>query len=139
MEGPLYRLLISSSSVLSKHGCQRKFLFQVGRILKIFPHWNCLAKWTATWWEAPMEGSVLSFLKAEWKVSVTGSVHWASSFICIRYKLSCRQNSHERSDYFIKFNKEYYGKLIHTKPTGAHLYLDYCGHTNRNTNISAFL
>ena len=26
-----------------------------------------------------MEGSVLSFLKAEWKVSNTGSVHWASS------------------------------------------------------------
>jgi hypothetical protein len=36
--------------------------------------WNCLAKWTETWWEAPMEGSVLSFLKAEWKVSDTGSV-----------------------------------------------------------------
>ena len=27
-----------------------------------------------------MEGSVLSFLKAEWKVSNTGSAHWASSF-----------------------------------------------------------
>ena len=40
---------------------------------------NCLAKWTKTWWEAPMEGSVLSFLKAQWKVSYTGSVHWASS------------------------------------------------------------
>jgi len=26
-----------------------------------------------------MEGSVLSFLKAEWKVSNTGSAHWASS------------------------------------------------------------
>ena len=26
-----------------------------------------------------MEGSVLSFLKAEWKVSDTGSDHWASS------------------------------------------------------------
>jgi hypothetical protein len=38
-----------------------------------------LAKWTETWWEAPMEGSVLSFLKAEWKVSDTGSAHWASS------------------------------------------------------------
>jgi hypothetical protein len=24
---------------------------------------------TKTWWEAPMGGSVLSFLKAEWKVS----------------------------------------------------------------------
>jgi hypothetical protein len=28
-----------------------------------------------------MEGSVLSFLKAEWKVSDTGSTHWASSFV----------------------------------------------------------
>jgi hypothetical protein len=27
-----------------------------------------------------MEGSVLNFLKAQWKVSDTGSVHWASSF-----------------------------------------------------------
>jgi hypothetical protein len=26
---------------------------------------------TKTWWEAPMGGSVLSFLKAEWKVSDT--------------------------------------------------------------------
>ena len=26
-----------------------------------------------------MEGSVLTFLKAEWKVSDTGSAHWASS------------------------------------------------------------
>ena len=31
--------------------------------------------------EAPVEGSVLSFLKAEWKVSDTGSAQcWASSF-----------------------------------------------------------
>jgi hypothetical protein len=29
--------------------------------------------------EAPMEGSVLGFLKAESKVSDTGSAHWASS------------------------------------------------------------
>jgi hypothetical protein len=28
-----------------------------------------------------MGGSVLSFLKAEWKVSDTGSAHWASSWI----------------------------------------------------------
>jgi len=27
-----------------------------------------------------MEDSVLSFFKAEWKVSDTGSAHWASSF-----------------------------------------------------------
>jgi hypothetical protein len=30
-----------------------------------------------------MEGYVLSFLKAEWKVSDTGSAHWASSYILI--------------------------------------------------------
>jgi hypothetical protein len=27
-----------------------------------------------------MEGSVLSFLKVEWKMSDTGSAHWASSY-----------------------------------------------------------
>jgi hypothetical protein len=32
--------------------------------------WNCIAKWTKTWWEAPMKDSVLSFLQAEWKVSI---------------------------------------------------------------------
>jgi hypothetical protein len=44
--------------------------------------WNCFAKWIEIWWEAPMEGFVfvLSFLKAERKVSDTGSAHWASSF-----------------------------------------------------------
>ena len=35
MEGPLYRLLISSQFV-SKHCCHRPFLFQIGRFLKIF-------------------------------------------------------------------------------------------------------
>ena len=30
-----------------------------------------------------MGGSVLSFLKAEWKVSDTGSAHWASSLILL--------------------------------------------------------
>jgi hypothetical protein len=40
----------------------------------------CLAKLTEIWWETPMEGSVLSFLKAEWKVNDTGSAHWASSY-----------------------------------------------------------
>jgi hypothetical protein len=38
-----------------------------------------LLKWTDIRWEAPMGGSALNFLKAEWKVSDTGSVHWASS------------------------------------------------------------
>jgi hypothetical protein len=32
-------------------------------------------------WNEKSEGSVLSFLKAEWKVSDTGSAHWASSLI----------------------------------------------------------
>jgi hypothetical protein len=40
-----------------------------------------LQKLIEIWWEAPMEGSVLSFLKAEWKVSDTVSAHWASSLI----------------------------------------------------------
>jgi hypothetical protein len=28
-----------------------------------------------------MGGSILSFLKAEWKVNDTGSAHWASNFL----------------------------------------------------------
>jgi hypothetical protein len=49
---------------------------------EIFFSETALPKWTDIWWEAPMEGSVLSFLKAEWKVSdtATGSAHWASSY-----------------------------------------------------------
>ena len=57
-------MLISSWSIY-KHGCHRQFLF-----LKIFSEAAWL-KWAEIWWEAPMEGSVLSFLKAEWKVSDT--------------------------------------------------------------------
>ena len=81
MECPLWRLLISSRSV-SKHGHHMQFLFLIGRFLKNLLLWNCLAIWTETWYEAStcMEGSVLSFLKAEWKVSNTGSAHWASSY-----------------------------------------------------------
>jgi hypothetical protein len=45
----------------------------------LFFLWNCFAKWTEIWWEAPMEGSLLSFLKAEWKVRDTGSAHRSSS------------------------------------------------------------
>jgi hypothetical protein len=49
---------------------------------------TALPKWIDIWWEAPMEGSVLNFLKAEWKVSDTGSAQWASSFyhVCIWIK-----------------------------------------------------
>ena len=53
--------------------------------------WNCLAKWTEIWWEAPMEGSVLSILKAEWKVRDTGSAHWASNFM--HYLFFCETTS----------------------------------------------
>jgi hypothetical protein len=76
MECPLWRLLISSRSV-NKHGHHRQFLFLIGRYLKSLL-WNCLAKWSIYMY---VEGSVLSFLKAEWKVSDTGSAHWASSLL----------------------------------------------------------
>jgi hypothetical protein len=46
---------------------------------------------TKTCWEAPMGGSVLSFLKAEWKVSDTGSAHWASSCVCFFIVRGCGQ------------------------------------------------
>jgi hypothetical protein len=36
---------------------------------------------------APMEGSVLNFLKAEWKVRVGGSAHWASSYTILTTNL----------------------------------------------------
>ena len=36
-----------------------------------------------------MEGSLLSFLKAEWKMSDTGSAHWVSSFtFCLYYLIN---------------------------------------------------
>ena len=38
-----------------------------------------------------MEGSVLSFLKAEWKVSDTGSAHWASSLFVVSLLTGGRQ------------------------------------------------
>ena len=81
MECSLWRLLILSRSV-SKHGHHMQFLFLIGRFLKNLLLWNCLAIWTETWKEAStcIEGSVLSFLKAEWKVNDIGSAHWASSF-----------------------------------------------------------
>ena len=66
---------------VNKHGHHSQFLFLIGWFLKNLLLWNFLAKWTKTWWEAPLEGSVLSFLKAEWKVSNTGSAHWASSYV----------------------------------------------------------
>ena len=56
-----------------------QLLFMIGRFKKKSSLWNRLSKWTEIWKGAPMEGSVWSFLKTEWKVSDTGSVHWASS------------------------------------------------------------
>ena len=67
---------------VNKHGHHRQFLFLIGWFLKNLLLLNRFAKWTETWWEAPMEGSVLCFLIVEWKVSNTGSAHWASSFRC---------------------------------------------------------
>ena len=79
MEGPLLRLLISFWSI-NKHGFHMQFLFLIGRFLKIFFSETALTKLIEIWWEAPMEGSVLSFLKAEWNVSDTGSPQcWASN------------------------------------------------------------
>ena len=75
-------MLILSWSI-KKHGRHRQFLFLIGRFLKIFFSETAWPKWTEIWWEAPMEGSVLSFLKAEWKVSDAGSAHWASSLKAI--------------------------------------------------------
>jgi hypothetical protein len=36
-------------------------------------------KWAEIWWEAPMEGSVLSFLKAEWKMNDRGLAQCCAS------------------------------------------------------------
>ena len=41
-----------------------------------------------------MEGSVLSFFKAEWKVSDTGSAHWASSFFVFFCKICIIQHTY---------------------------------------------
>jgi hypothetical protein len=61
MESPLLRLLISSRSI-NKHGCHRQFLFLIGWFLKNLLLWNRFAKWTETWEEASMEGSLWRFL-----------------------------------------------------------------------------
>jgi hypothetical protein len=44
LEGPIYRLLISSQSI-NKHGHHRQFLFLIGWFLKNLLPWNCMAKW----------------------------------------------------------------------------------------------
>ena len=71
--------------------------------------WNCLAKWTETWWEAPMECSVLSFLKAEWKVSDTGSANWASSCVMNTNYLPFLINN------FVRVGRCFYIMLVQTR------------------------
>jgi hypothetical protein len=56
-----------------------------------------------------MEGSVLSFLKAEWKVSDTGSAQcWASSLAKISIKLNNNNNNNNNNK-----NKKYIWKVIY--------------------------
>jgi hypothetical protein len=52
-----------------------------------------------------MEGSVLSFLKAEWKVSDTGSAHWASSLYIVLYYMYANVPPY-RSEFFNKIFKK---------------------------------
>jgi hypothetical protein len=60
--------------------------FRLVNFLKIYLYETALLKWTDIRWEAPMGGSALKFLKAEWKVGDTGSAHWASS-LSLHYAL----------------------------------------------------
>ena len=69
-----FRFYLLSNMATTGNSC-----FWLVRFLKNLFLRNRFLKWTETWWESSMEGSVLSFLKAEWKVSDTGSAHWASS------------------------------------------------------------
>ena len=59
-----------------------------------------------------MEGSVIRFLKAEWKVSDTGSAHWASSLLFVRKSLARDNRSFAHSGYDSKFihffNRSYF-------------------------------
>jgi hypothetical protein len=61
----LWRLLVSSRSV-SKHGHHMQFLFLIGWFLKKSSRLKLLGHMNRN-----LEGSVLSYLKAEWKVSDT--------------------------------------------------------------------
>ena len=76
-------MLILSRSI-SKHGHHMQFLFLIGRFLKKSSPLKLLSHMNrnlvgSIYICTCMKGSVLSFLKAEWKVSDTGSAHWASS------------------------------------------------------------
>jgi hypothetical protein len=73
MECPLWRLLISSWSV-NKHGHHRQFLFLIGRYLKKSSPLKLPSQMNRNLeGNIYMYGSVISFLKTEWKVSNTAS------------------------------------------------------------------
>jgi hypothetical protein len=75
--------------------------FRLVWFLSIFFSETAWPKWAEIWWEAPMEGSVLSFLKAEWKVSDSGS---ALVEFCNRKASKCRSiNSHTNYSIFCCF------------------------------------
>ena len=66
----LYKEYSFCSNSINKHGRHRQFLFLIGRFLEYLLLWNCFAKWTEIWWEAPLEGSVL--------VSSTHNERWVT-------------------------------------------------------------
>jgi hypothetical protein len=77
-----------------------------------------------------MEGSVLSFLKAEWKVSDTGSAHWASSLFwdkknSVFYKL-LMENIYVLGQFpqFIKFSQLFWQWTRITCPIEPLVYLE---------------
>jgi hypothetical protein len=51
-----------------------------------------LPKWTDIWWEAPMKGSVLNFLKAEWKVFFFGETQVSYHLAKWLQRKSCFRN-----------------------------------------------
>ena len=55
-----------------------------------------------------MEGSVLSFLKAEWKVSDTGSAHWSSSIL---WFCTCKKKVNSCHIYKIDGKAHYNSKI----------------------------
>ena len=76
-----------------------------------------------------MEGSVLSFLKAEWKVSDTGSAHWASSSFS---NLLSMQIFHSASidarngEFHIPFNGEFMPDNEQIMPSEILVSIDIC-------------
>jgi hypothetical protein len=89
-----------------------------------------------------MVGSVLSFLKAEWKVSDTGSAYWASSYwssfhnhsrVFINNKLcyKCDFRSHyQRLPKHVRQNAE--GQIVQIVPEGVDRYVFLTNITEKN-------